>query len=82
MAEPDNRRFEMISATAKMAAAIALISYGASIWLSDPTLTDPLLSRLAIASLRGSDEPTTTGSIRKAAEVVRLDPCAMPQRAR
>ncbi|MDB5511673.1 MAG: hypothetical protein JWR08_1156 [Enterovirga sp.] len=74
----EGRRPSILIGTVKMAGAVAVLAYGASVWLSGPSLDYRALSRIASAATRTLDDPITTGSIRPAANSVRLDPCVLP----
>jgi hypothetical protein len=74
------RRGSVLTWTLKTAALVAVLSYGATAWLSGPALESGTLSRVAAAAFRGTDEPVTTGSIARSAGGARLDPCGPAQR--
>ena len=67
----------LLLATVKAAAAIGLLSVLAAQWLSSGAFDQASLTRLAAEAVR---EPATTGSILKAANGQKLDPCAAPRR--
>lgn len=74
---PDGERPALLLPTIKAVAAIAVLSVLATHWLSSSTFDHASLSRLAADAVR---EPTTTGSIVKAANGQKLDPCVVARR--
>jgi hypothetical protein len=66
-------RPRLLARTAKIVAAIGLLSVCATAYLSDGSLDQSRLTQLAA---QASGEPMTTGSILKTANAVKLDPCA------
>jgi hypothetical protein len=72
----------LLTSTIKAVVAIGVLSVLASGWLSQGTLDHGTLGRLAADASRRGWEPTTTGSIIRSANNVRLDPCAADQRTR
>ena len=77
-----NDRGTMVADLAKAGAAIAFLSVIAANFMSSQTASFDR-ERLAQVSLAASKrqpvEPLTTGSIGKAANETRLDPCALPR---
>lgn len=77
-----NQRGTVVADVAKAGAAIAFLSVIAANFMS--SRTEPMdKERLAQVSLAASKrqpiDPLTTGSISKAANDTRLDPCALPR---
>jgi hypothetical protein len=79
-AEDQERRRSVLLWTLKTVAAVGFLSFCASTWLAGPGLDNGTLARLAAATSRYGDDPTTTGSILKGANSTRLDPCVAPRR--
>lgn len=77
-----NDRGTMVASLAKAGAAIAFLSIVAANFLSSQTegLDKAGLAQVSLAvSKRQPVDPLTTGSISKAANETRLDPCALPR---
>lgn len=77
-----NDRGTMIADVAKAGAAIAFLSVIAANFMSsriEPLDKDRLAAVSLAASKRQPVDPLTTGSITKAANETRLDPCALPR---
>ncbi|QEL21839.1 hypothetical protein FQV39_04050 [Bosea sp. F3-2] len=77
-----NNRGTVVADVAKAGAAIAFLSVIAANFMSSRTV--PMdKERMAAVSLAASKrqpvDPLTTGSITKAANDTRLDPCALPR---
>lgn len=77
-----NERGSMVADIAKAGAAIAFLSVVAANFVSSQTarFDSERLSQVAAAASKGQPiDPLVTGSIRKSANEVRLDPCALPR---
>ena len=74
------RRRSVLMWTLKTVAAVGFLSFCASNWLAGSATDKGTLARLASATLRGADDPVTTGSILKGAGSTKLDPCTVPPR--
>lgn len=71
------RHPSILMSTLKTASALALASYCATVWLARSEL-DQVDPRRVLAALRHvDDDPITTGSIGRAADGMRLDPCTL-----
>jgi hypothetical protein len=79
---PEGRgRPALLWGTIKATAAIAGLAIVTTAWLSSETLDRRGLARLTGVVASGSvGDPVTTGSLAGAANGVKLDPCARPQR--
>jgi hypothetical protein len=67
--------------TVKATAVIAGLAIVTTAWLSSETLDRRGLARLTgVAASESMGDPVTTGSLAGAANGVKLDPCARPQR--
>jgi hypothetical protein len=67
--------------TIKATAAIAGLAIVTTAWLSSETLDRRGFARLTGVAASGSiGDPVTTGSLAGAANGLKLDPCARPQR--
>lgn len=77
-----NERGTMVADIAKAGAAIAFLSVIAANFVSTQTahFDRERLAEVAAAATRGKPvDPMTTGSIRKAANETKFDPCAVPR---
>lgn len=73
-----NTRGSMVADIAKAGAAIALLSVVAANLISNQLDRDRL-AEFASAAATGKADPMVTGSLRKAANETKLDPCALPR---
>ena len=77
-----NERGTLVADIAKAGAAIAFLSVIAANFVSSRTehLDRDRLAEVAAAATRGKPiDPMITGSIRKSANEIKLDPCAVPR---
>lgn len=77
-----NQRGTMVADVAKAGAAIAFLSVIAANFMSSRTeqLDKERLAQVSLAvSKRQPIDPLTTGSITKAANETRVDPCVLPR---
>lgn len=73
---PGGERPALLLPTIKAAIAVGFLSVLAAQWLSSRAFDQASLTRLAADAVR---EPATTGSILKAANGQKLDPCGVPR---
>jgi hypothetical protein len=73
------RRPALVINTVKAVAVIGTLSLLAAHWLASGPLDRGELTRLASEAAKPG-EPSTTGSIARAVNATRLDPCVSPKR--
>jgi hypothetical protein len=76
-----NERGTMVADIAKAGAAIAFLSVIAANFVSTQTahFDRERLAEVAAAAAKGKPDPMVTGSLRKAANETKLDPCVVPR---
>lgn len=75
---PASREKYMIATTLKATAAIGIIAFAASQWAYSEA--DRIALERLTTEAAGQFSPATTGSVARAAQSSRIDPCNVPSR--